>query len=167
MRGLRVSIAGLMALVLAFGLGLAALVSLSSLWASVTFTVALSALLVATLGAALRGRHRTFWLGFAVFGWGYAIFSFAPGAERGIRPYLLTSWMLDALFPFLVNAPDALDVNVPLDPVSPLNDWWIGPEHQIYERVGHSLAILLHGVAGGGVAVLWAAYEGRKGGRPG
>ncbi|HEX8203525.1 MAG TPA: hypothetical protein VF590_23820 [Isosphaeraceae bacterium] len=166
MQGLRISIAGLMALILACGLGLAALKSVSPLWSSVTFTVALSALLVATLGAALRGRHRTFWLGFAVFGWGYALFSFAPGAETQIRPYLLTTRMLDALVPVLGVAPSARVYH--MNPKTGGVSGWTGFSNQgHYERTGHSLAILLHGLAGAVLAVLWAAYEGRTDGRLG
>lgn len=53
-------------------LACAALVSASDLWAAIVYAATLVCLFVAIVGTAFRrGRHRAFWTGFAVFGWGY------------------------------------------------------------------------------------------------
>ena len=60
-------------------LGLAALRSASEMWAGVTFLATCECLGLAAVGVICRGGdERAWWLGFAVFGWGYlAIFYFS------------------------------------------------------------------------------------------
>ncbi|HEV3120252.1 MAG TPA: hypothetical protein VGY53_00045, partial [Isosphaeraceae bacterium] len=77
MRAPRFSIAGLMGLVLATSLGLAALRYASPTLAGVVLMVTCSALALAVVGVACRGEaERAWWLGFALFGWGYLILVF-------------------------------------------------------------------------------------------
>src|SRR4051812_16850665 len=81
----RFSIAGLMVVVLICGVGVAALVNASEMWAGVMTCATLLLLQVAILGAAFRReKKRAFWVGFAVFGWGYLLFSqnWVPDAFR-------------------------------------------------------------------------------------
>src|SRR5262249_44175143 len=86
----RVSIAGVLGFVLAGALGFAALRAASGDWAAVMVTLTLLALLASIVGA-VRGRGRSAWLGFAVFGWGYFAFGLSPWFRDEIRPHLLTS----------------------------------------------------------------------------
>jgi hypothetical protein len=65
---LRLSIAGLMVLVLFLGIWLAAMRSGSGLWLQVSWTLTASVLVTATIAARYRGA---FWYGFAIAGWGY------------------------------------------------------------------------------------------------
>src|SRR5688500_10194300 len=54
--------------------GFGALESDSALVASLTFSLHLGLLGVATVGACVaRGNRRVFWIGFAVFGWVYSL----------------------------------------------------------------------------------------------
>ena len=65
---LRLSIAGLMALVLFLGFWFAAMRSGSDLWLRISWTLTASVLLAALILARYRGA---FWYGFAAVGWGY------------------------------------------------------------------------------------------------
>jgi hypothetical protein len=79
MKRLRLSIGGMMSLVLVAGFGAAALANATPIWASITFALALAVLLGATLGAiAHRGARRVAWMGFAAFGWTYLVLAFGP-----------------------------------------------------------------------------------------
>src|SRR5438270_8186539 len=94
----RFSIAGLMFVVLLIAVGVAALRSASQLWAGMIFTLTLALLGVAVIGVIYRrGARRAFWLGATLFGGGYLIVSFGPWFATEVRPYLVTSALLDAL----------------------------------------------------------------------
>ena len=67
----RISIAGLLGFVIAFALGLAAVVNASEFWAGAMSFLTIVTLLGSVLGTVLRGWRSGGWLGFAVFGWGY------------------------------------------------------------------------------------------------
>ena len=85
MRFIRFSIAGLMGAVLTAALGLAALRSASETWAGVALLVTCGILGLAVIGAACRSAaERAWWLGFAVFGWGYLALAFwsPPGGTK-------------------------------------------------------------------------------------
>jgi hypothetical protein len=69
-----ISIAGLAGIVIVLGTGMAALKSASVLWTNAASTVVLALFLSAVVGAIyLRGADRAYWVGFAVFGWGYLV----------------------------------------------------------------------------------------------
>jgi hypothetical protein len=102
MRRLRISIAGLMLLLLPVAVGLAALRDPSELWASALFSLTILALLVSALGtAARRGASRMAFLGFTLFGGSYLILAFGPWAwvnRDGLRPPpLVTRMLLDRI----------------------------------------------------------------------
>ncbi len=68
----RLSIAGMLGYVALVAYWLAAIRSSSVLWTRLAATFTLAALLTSVLGAILsRGLARSFWLGFALFGWVY------------------------------------------------------------------------------------------------
>jgi hypothetical protein len=100
MRRFRFSIAHLLLLVLFSGVGFAALRSPSQLWASGWFSAALATLTIAVLVAVYRrGRRRAFWVGFASCGWAYLVLALGPGLESQTSAYLVTTAVLDMLFP--------------------------------------------------------------------
>jgi hypothetical protein len=104
---LRFSLAGLMGLVVVAGVGFAALRSASELWFSALLTLLLLALPASALGIILgRGGGRAASLGFLVLGTSYLLLAFCPGIAPDVRPHLLTSHLLDALFPRMHPEPD-------------------------------------------------------------
>lgn len=98
MRRFRVSIAGLMVVVLFVAVGVAALREATEVWSGVLFALTVAAMAFAGLRAAYReGTKRAFWAGFALFGSIYLALAFAPGAEN--RPPLITGTALTWLHP--------------------------------------------------------------------
>jgi hypothetical protein len=82
MNRIRFTIASLLVVVLLVAVGFAALREASDLWDRGVFTLALAVLLVSILFAVHRtGSERAFWLGFALFGWGYLGLSLVPSIE--------------------------------------------------------------------------------------
>src|SRR5689334_886367 len=88
MRTFRFTIAGLLGVITVFGIGLAALREASELWDSGLFALTIGVLLVSILLVVHRQEgRRAFWVGFALFGWGYVTLSLVPSVE----PRLLTT----------------------------------------------------------------------------
>ena len=76
-RPVRVSIAGLMGVILWMSLGLAALLHPTPMWAGLLFYLAAGLFSLGVVGVVCgRVDDRAWWLGFAGFGWGYLILSF-------------------------------------------------------------------------------------------
>src|SRR5262245_46171736 len=101
----RISLAGLMALVLFVAVGIAALRNSSEMWAGVMLLATLGMLASSILGIVYRtdGR-RAWWLGFALFGWGYFALAYLPG----VRPKLPTTGLLAYTHTKLIPAPGRL-----------------------------------------------------------
>src|SRR4051812_42711052 len=75
----RFSIATMLLVVLGVGVAVAALRASNDAWDSGIFGLTLLILLTAVLLAVHRTeRGRAFWLGFALFGWGYLVASLVP-----------------------------------------------------------------------------------------
>jgi hypothetical protein len=92
MRTVRFPIAALMVAVLIVALGLAALRNSSAAWAGVTFLLTCGVLCLAIVGIVCDGdARRAWWLGFALFGWGYLVLAFWSSVE------LPTMVLLDAI----------------------------------------------------------------------
>jgi hypothetical protein len=157
MSRLRFTLAQLMAVVLYFGFGFAALRNADDFWASATFTLAISAISVAFVAAfARRGKARTTWSGFAVFGLAYLIIGLWPplhvinslydsySAGQRPTPILLFDWGLHRLQPFLKPVPPGRAGFIP------------------YDQVSHSLGVILFGLVGAVLGRLVAL----KGDRP-
>jgi len=118
-----------MGLVLFCGVALASLRYPSDLYASVLFTLAVTLLLAAVVGVVFRrGRARAGCIGFVVFGWGYLILSFGSWFGTAVSPpALLTTMLLDALYPRLHPAPAAPLISqgwVSAQPVNPPVQGW-------------------------------------------
>jgi hypothetical protein len=100
-----VTIAQMMGIVLAVGLGLAALANANDVWASSTFTLAFILISAAILGGlGVRGDARMSWIGFAVFGWAYLLVSRLPGLHSQAfgpqpSPVVLIDWGTEKLLP--------------------------------------------------------------------
>jgi hypothetical protein len=138
MSRLRFSIAGLLVFILAAALGLAALSRPSCLWASATFSLLLLFLTVALIGALYRrGHKRAFWTGFLTCGSLYVVLSLAPWFDSHVGPRLITTAMLDLLYP-----------KVPLlqSTTSAVNDPWVlwtgsPPDYSLaHPRVGFNVS---------------------------
>jgi len=85
----RFSMAGLMGLVFLLAVGMAALKSANKLWAVLVTTFVMGVLLFAVLGIAYSsGPMRRFWSGFALFGWSYLVFIYAPWFSRNVGGYI-------------------------------------------------------------------------------
>jgi hypothetical protein len=98
--GLRFSISALLVLILFFGISFAALSSPSNLWANTLFTLALGALTVGLLNVLFnQGSRRIFWGGFLVCGTVYFTTVFGPWFSEESRPCLLTTALLDIVYP--------------------------------------------------------------------
>jgi hypothetical protein len=96
----RLSIAGLLAIILAAAIGIACLSRPSCLAASAMFSLLLTSLAVALIGVLYRGgERRAFWTGFLACGTLYAVLSLAPWFDRHVSHRLITTAMLDILYP--------------------------------------------------------------------
>jgi hypothetical protein len=95
----RISIAGMMILLVALGLALACLRFPSEGAAAAVLLVTQVILAVAVLAVVYRTQERrAFWLGFALFGWGYMALTCESWWGHGAgRPEMLTSMTLDQL----------------------------------------------------------------------
>jgi hypothetical protein len=77
-----ISIRTLLAIVAFIALACTALVWANGIWATTLFTAALGVLLFATLAVILRrGVKQAFWIGFALFGWGYLWMAHWPNGD--------------------------------------------------------------------------------------
>lgn len=82
MKALAFSIKGLLLAVTLTAFGLTALLNASWVWTSVVVSVTLLVLLTALLAIPCRpSPRRAFWLGFAIFGWGYLLILHTPLGE--------------------------------------------------------------------------------------
>jgi hypothetical protein len=105
-RRFRISIAGLLLAILAAGIGLAAVCRPSSLAANAIYSLLLLALGIALLGMRYRrGPAQAFWTGFLAFGSLYAVLSLGPGFHDHLGHRLITTPILDVLYPHIPPLP--------------------------------------------------------------
>ncbi len=99
MARLRFSVAGMMMLLLVLGLVLASLRFTSESAAAAVLLVTQAILTFAILAIVYRaGEGRAFWVGFALFGWGYMALTWESWIGRSVdRPEMITSIVLDHL----------------------------------------------------------------------
>ncbi len=155
MCNIRFPIAGLMLAVLVVALGLAALRNASDIWAGETFLLTCAVLTLAVVGVACGGdSHRAWWLGFALFGWGYLLL--ALWSSLDLPTTQLTNWFqtrLNAKPPGggglqSVELAGGFGGSVSTPPVAP------------FQQIGHCLWALLAALIGGTVSSL--LFGGRR-----
>jgi hypothetical protein len=102
-RGFRISISVLMALMLIISVAFVSLMFATELMAGLVLLPTLGILAMAILGVVYRrGNARAFWLGFVLLGWGYMILASGSWWDRGVnRPELATTSLLDQFYPVL------------------------------------------------------------------
>ncbi len=99
MTRLRISVAGLMAVVLFLACGLAALRTPTTLWSRAVFSTSLGLLALAGLGALYgRGETRSFCGGFALVGGAYLAMALGPWLSEVAGPRLLTTAVIEDLY---------------------------------------------------------------------
>ena len=155
MNRLRFTLAQLMAIVLYLGFGFAALRNADEFWASATYTLAITLIAGALVGAFARsGRARTPWVGFAVFGWTYLLIVHLPAWGVGGlgfgpigKPHLLIEWGTARLQPYIKPPPPGMGV--------------MAGDMMHYEQVSRSLGIILFGLVGAVLGRLLSAKDER------
>jgi hypothetical protein len=154
----------MLALVAFLALFMAAFAYATEIWASIVFTVAVLTLFSAIVFAIYRtdGR-RPYWVGFCVFGCGYATLVFAPWFDENLGPRLLTSdAVIRPLHKWLEFGRAARAAEPGFVPVK-TNDkeFQIGPKRSWYiwggtwensRRIGNSAATQLWAIVGGALA---------------
>lgn len=93
----RLTLAGLMGIVLAFAVGFAALRNASRARAGATYLLTLGLLCTAVVGAVTR---RGPWFGAAIFGWSYAILALGPWKDAKGADLPPATPLLKALLPY-------------------------------------------------------------------
>ncbi len=108
MAHLRISVAGMMILLLGLGVVLASLRFPSDAVAAAVLLATQATLAFAVLAVVYRAREgRAFWLGFALFGWGYmALMWQSWSGQSEDQPQVLTSIALDHLGAWFHHTPD-------------------------------------------------------------
>jgi len=137
----RVSIAGLMGIVLIVSFGLAVMRQATPVLAGLMSLATCGVLALAVVGVVCRKAERAWWLGFALFGWGYLALVYWPSLFIPGPP---TMTILEAF----MGKPE-----VPVTPASPM--FTIdGPSYRIppSRNVGHCLWSLLVAALGGALA---------------
>jgi hypothetical protein len=138
MRRFRISIAGLLVAVALLGLAIAALIYPSPLVANAFFSMTLATLTIAVLAAVYhRGAKRAFWVGFSTCGWAYFLAVFGPEPLSHVGPGLVTTTILNIVYPYTV--PSAVAAAA-LDPIESST-----PSAQLYRRVVHDRQVILTG----------------------
>jgi hypothetical protein len=159
-RRLRFSIAGLLLAILTIGSGLAALCRPSNLAANTVFSLMVLALGVAVIAALYRNEPaRAFWTGFLAFGSLYAVLSLTPCFYQNLGNRLLTTTILDMLYPSIPPLPRSTNTKP-----SPWELWAGRPSDYDHYRehsgvsvsttdylhvIGHSLFAMLAAAGGG------------------
>ena len=134
MRRPGLSIAGLMLLIIPIALALAAVRFASEFCEEALMTITLLVLGFSILAAIERRQgRRTFWRGFAIFGWGYLALVFGPISDTikaKLLPELLSSWVqveLDKLekrsFQTVLPAPTPEELAKRPPPPKDPNEW--------------------------------------------
>ncbi len=129
----RSTVRGMMLVCLYVAICLASLLSPSQFTADFLYTVQICLLFTSVLGVALRRQaERAFWLGFAVFGWGYLFLTYLTW-WGGAPPLMYTSRLMHRLLPPWL----------PLQGVDGFYASCASIENVIFACVGGSLGLLL------------------------
>ncbi len=175
-RTIRFSIAGLMGVVLIVAIGLAALRTASNTWAGVIFLATCSVLALSIVGVICRREsERAWWLGFAIFGWGYMALAFWPSGEPrlpNLPTMALVQWLSAKLGLKIEGMAGGSGVRGAIDGMSGLQSVPVAlmaggfggggaVGYQAFEQVCHCLWALLFAVLGGTLASILFAIPPR------
>jgi hypothetical protein len=184
MNRLQFSMVSMLGVVTIVGLGCAALVNASHLWAGIVVNAAVLALLAAAVGAVyLHSNFRAFCGGFAIFGWAYFLLTSTPVVD--LERWFLTQGANQALYSVLTDsgpnpAPQAIVYSNPGGPAirvqaavpppatapqpvtyayypalpAPAGAPLGGLPYDAFDRIAHTLWTIVIGAAGG-VLALW------------
>ena len=155
MRYIRFNIASLRVTILIVGFGFAALRESSDVWNRGLFAMTLAALLISILLAIHRAeKRRAFWLGFALFGWGYLGLSVVPSIESRLITTNALAY-LDSKVPGRFNVTNAFEWSLGVITGKLIGTLtgdqvkgWSGTTEN-FIGIGHSLFALLAGWLGG------------------
>jgi hypothetical protein len=129
MRAPRFSIGSLLTVIGILGVGMAALRRPAPVWASVIYTVAVTAIVAGACNAIVgRGARRAYWIGFALFGGAYIYLT--GGSE------LVTEPLLDLAYPYVAPAPSGTPPNAITSPPSAIPSSPNGPSLPISVDAG-------------------------------
>jgi|GEM_PF-4545794 len=142
---MKYSLAALMLVVLAVACDCALLRSARDIEGNHVFAGSVLLLVAGTAGVLFRFRvRRSFWCGYAAFGWCYLLLAFGPWFEVNLAPNLPTTMLLEQLW----------NLNRPRPPegfwecgVAVVSEWFN------FRTVGHSALALHVAIFGGGAAV--------------
>jgi hypothetical protein len=117
MTHLRISVAGMMIVLIVLAFALASLRFPSDAAAAVVLLATQALLAFAILAVVYRtGERRAFWLGFALFGWGYMALIWESWlGQSGDRPEMLTSIALEHVDTWFHRSPDPRTALLPFD----------------------------------------------------
>ena len=151
MIGFRFSLRWAFAAVAYFALIAAALTDGSIHWFASLALITVFAMLVSLLGVVYRrDEQRSFWIGFAMFGWGYLIMCHVPPLANALP----TSNFFSELYPLFRRT-------APIDPLKPQPAWVrttaiengrtvaVIVSQQDFHRLGNSVCALLGALVGG------------------
>jgi hypothetical protein len=161
MKSARLTIGGALGLVALAALCFAGLRSRSLLWAQFFFTGAIGTLLIVTIGA-IVAKHRAVLIGASIVGWGYWICVFAPGFQDSVRPWLLSTALIDQMFLNLV-APTMVTKNNPrAAEYLSIAAFWKGESNYMnFSRIAQAISTLIHALQGAIVGWLFDRYRRR------
>lgn len=174
MRRYSFSIRGLMAFIVILALGLVALRTPSRIWMNAWYSIAIGSVTFAVPAAfATVDERRAFWIGFAITGGVYFLFTLGPWVGDESFHHFITTTILDIAAPTIVDnrylIPSyMMAMNPPTAPVDPTSwqvwnlpdfrtstnrAWTIGyvtlHSPPLYLRIGHGLFTLIAGLIGG------------------
>ena len=155
----RFSLLTLMGLVAFAGMGLAAMINPSPLWASFLVTLKVGTLILAMVGAVFAGgRLRVFCIGFLLCSGSYLVLIHGPWFDKHIAPYLVTTRLLEYLEPKVISPSEQRHVflRTPTGGQTSIG----GP--RLLQLVGHSFTTLLFGFIGGLLAQYVSTTRERK-----
>jgi uncharacterized integral membrane protein len=109
----RISIAGLLFLILFLAVAFASLHEATDAWAKAMFTLAIALYGVVLLGLLFRrGVERATWTGSFLFGAGYLGLCYGPGCHTLVMPRLLTTALIDDRYQDMDYSPKQVDEKV-------------------------------------------------------
>ena len=142
MKGLRFPLAGLLATVTVAAVGIFALVNANQMVATIVWSSTQLVMLLALLSMVCdRGPRRSFWLGFAIIGYGYLVIAYFDVGWRETS-ILATRLILDLIYKYSDLARNPIFNN-------PFGE---ADYRQYYDLIGHCLFAWLFAFAGGWLA---------------